>query len=234
MSSVFKAIADPTRRQVLALLREGPMSAGELADRFDVSKPTMSAHFNVLREAGLIDASKHGKSIVYRLRMSVLEEALMGLAATGRARPRRCAQREGEGSMTAKQKELTWGLIGAAILILLPLGAIAARTWGIVEDPGHDLPGRLYGIAAGLIIAAYGNVAPRKLVRYDPGSTRPARTQAAIRFSGWAFVLAGLAHALIWATVSPIDLATLLSMVPLALGLGLVLYRCTRVRVEQA
>ena len=82
MSSVFKALADPTRRQVLALLRERPMSAGELADRFEVSKPTMSAHFNVLREAGLIDASKHGKSIVYRLRMSVLEEALMGLAAT--------------------------------------------------------------------------------------------------------------------------------------------------------
>lgn len=58
------------------------MSAGELADKFDVSKPTMSAHFTVLREAGLIDASKHGKSIIYRLRMSVLEEALMGLAAT--------------------------------------------------------------------------------------------------------------------------------------------------------
>ena len=82
MSGVFRALADPTRRRVLALLREQPMSAGELADQFDVSKPTMSAHFNVLREAGLIDASKHGKSIVYRLRMSVLEEALMGLAQT--------------------------------------------------------------------------------------------------------------------------------------------------------
>ena len=81
MSNVFRALADPTRRQVLALLRERPLSAGELAARFDVSKPTMSAHFAVLREAGLIDASKHGKSIVYRLRMSVLEEALMGLAA---------------------------------------------------------------------------------------------------------------------------------------------------------
>lgn len=80
MSGVFKALADPTRRQVLAHLRERPMSAGELADRFDVSKPTMSAHFSVLREAGLIDATKHGKSIIYRLRMSVLEEALMGLA----------------------------------------------------------------------------------------------------------------------------------------------------------
>jgi len=80
MSTVFKAIADPTRREVLALLRERPMSAGELADQFDVSKPTMSAHFAVLREAGLIDASRHGKSIIYRLRMSVLEDALMGLA----------------------------------------------------------------------------------------------------------------------------------------------------------
>jgi len=82
MSSVFKALADPTRRQVLALLRERPMSAGDLADHFQVSKPTMSAHFTVLREAGLIDASKIGKSIIYRLKMSVLEEALMGLAQT--------------------------------------------------------------------------------------------------------------------------------------------------------
>jgi DNA-binding transcriptional ArsR family regulator len=80
MSGVFKALADPTRRQVLAHLRERPMSAGELAGRFDHSKPTMSQHFSVLREAGLIDASRHGKSIVYRLRMSVLEEALMELA----------------------------------------------------------------------------------------------------------------------------------------------------------
>jgi DNA-binding transcriptional ArsR family regulator len=80
MANVFKALSDPTRRQVLALLRERPLSAGELADRFDVSKPTMSAHFTVLREAGLIDASKHGKSIIYQLRMSVLEEALMELA----------------------------------------------------------------------------------------------------------------------------------------------------------
>ena len=82
MSGVFRALADPTRRRVLALLRERPMSAGELADQFDVSKPTMSAHFSVLREAGLIDASKHGKTIIYRLKMSVLEEALMGLAQT--------------------------------------------------------------------------------------------------------------------------------------------------------
>ena len=91
MSTVFKALADPTRRRVLQLLRQGPKSAGELAEQFPVSKPTMSAHFAVLREAGLVQSDKHGKAIIYRLRMSVLEEALMeftqllGLDLTQRA-----------------------------------------------------------------------------------------------------------------------------------------------------
>lgn len=90
---VFKALADPTRRQVLQLLREGPKSAGELADHFPVSKPTMSAHFAVLREAGLVQSEKHGKGVIYRLRMSVLEEALLeftrlfGLDLTARTEP---------------------------------------------------------------------------------------------------------------------------------------------------
>ncbi len=82
MSSVFKAISDPTRRKVLQLLRKRPMTAGELAEHFDVSKPTMSVHFRVLREADLIHAEKQGKSITYSLKMSVLEEALMGFAQT--------------------------------------------------------------------------------------------------------------------------------------------------------
>jgi len=80
MSLVFKALSDPTRRRVLELLRPGPMSAGELADHFDVSKPTMSAHFAVLREAGLIVSEKKGKSVVYELQMSVLEDALLSFA----------------------------------------------------------------------------------------------------------------------------------------------------------
>lgn len=58
------------------------MTAGELSDHFVVSKPTMSAHFAVLQEAGLIDAQKTGRTIVYRLVMSVLEEALLGFAQT--------------------------------------------------------------------------------------------------------------------------------------------------------
>jgi len=58
------------------------MSAGELSDHFPVSKPTMSAHFAVLQEAGLIESEKSGRTIVYRLVMSVLEEALLGFAQT--------------------------------------------------------------------------------------------------------------------------------------------------------
>lgn len=80
MSEVFKALSDPTRRRVLQLLGEKPMTAGELADHFPVSKATMSAHFAVLREADLIDADKVGTTITYRLRLSVLEEALLGFA----------------------------------------------------------------------------------------------------------------------------------------------------------
>ena len=81
MSNVFKALSDPTRRQVLQLLKARPMSAGELADHFDVTKPTMSAHFAVLIAADLIQADKQGRTIMYRLKMSVLEEALLGFTA---------------------------------------------------------------------------------------------------------------------------------------------------------
>jgi DNA-binding transcriptional ArsR family regulator len=82
MSSVFKALADPTRRRVLQLLRAGPMSAGDLAEQFAVSKPTMSAHFAVLREADLVHVEKAGKSLIYHLKLSVLEDALLGFADT--------------------------------------------------------------------------------------------------------------------------------------------------------
>ena len=77
MASVFKALADPTRRRVLTLLRNQPRSAGELADQFEVSRPTMSAHFTVLKEAGLITSEKNGKTVTYSINLSVLEEALL-------------------------------------------------------------------------------------------------------------------------------------------------------------
>ncbi len=80
MGDVFKALADPTRRKVLELLRQQPMTAGELAERFPVSRSTMSAHFAVLREADLIDSVKIGTTITYQLKLSVLEDALLGFA----------------------------------------------------------------------------------------------------------------------------------------------------------
>ena len=80
MNNVFKALADPTRRKVLELLRQRPMTAGELSDEFQVSKPTMSAHFAVLREADLIESTKIGTTITYHLKLSVLEDALLGFA----------------------------------------------------------------------------------------------------------------------------------------------------------
>ncbi len=79
---MFKALSDPTRRRVLELLRLHPMSAGDLADHFEFSKPTMSAHFAVLKEADLVAAEKHGSQVIYRLKMSVLEDALLGFAKT--------------------------------------------------------------------------------------------------------------------------------------------------------
>ncbi len=80
MNQIFKALSDPTRRRVLQLLHERPMTAGELADEFDRSKPTMSAHFQILRGADLIDADKKGTTITYRLKLSVLEGALLSFA----------------------------------------------------------------------------------------------------------------------------------------------------------
>ncbi|HSK91362.1 MAG TPA: autorepressor SdpR family transcription factor [Euzebyales bacterium] len=77
--SVFDALGHPTRRRILELLRDRDMTAGELAEHFDVSKPTLSGHFAKLRDADLIVAVRDGTSIIYSLNLSVVEEALMGL-----------------------------------------------------------------------------------------------------------------------------------------------------------
>lgn len=80
MGNVFKALSDPTRRRVLELLRQRAMTAGDLAQHFEFSKPTMSAHFGVLKTAGLVESEKQGKHVIYRLKLSVLEDALLGFA----------------------------------------------------------------------------------------------------------------------------------------------------------
>ena len=79
MSEVFKALAHPTRRAILRLLREREMSAGDIAAHFDLTKPTLSGHFNELRDAGLVEVQRQGTSLIYRLNASVLEEALLEL-----------------------------------------------------------------------------------------------------------------------------------------------------------
>lgn len=78
MNLVFEALAHPTRRSILEMLKGGSKTAGELADAFDVSKPTMSGHFAKLREAGLIHADQRGTTIFYSINLSTLEEVLLG------------------------------------------------------------------------------------------------------------------------------------------------------------
>jgi len=78
MNNVFEALAHPTRRAILEMLKSGSRSAGELAEAFDVSKPTMSGHFSKLKEAGLIHADQKGTTILYSLNMSTLEEVMLG------------------------------------------------------------------------------------------------------------------------------------------------------------
>lgn len=79
INTVFEALSHPVRRQILTLLRTGPMSAGELAGHFDLTKPTLSVHFNKLRDAELVAVERRGTSLIYHLNMSILEEALSGL-----------------------------------------------------------------------------------------------------------------------------------------------------------
>lgn len=89
--SSFAALADPTRRAILQLLRGGSKSAGEIAETFQLTKPTLSHHFRVLRSAGLIRAERRGTSIVYTLQTNVLEDLateLLELASPGRSRRR--------------------------------------------------------------------------------------------------------------------------------------------------
>jgi ArsR family transcriptional regulator, arsenate/arsenite/antimonite-responsive transcriptional repressor len=71
---VFKAMADPTRRRILRLLNGGEMTAGELAKHFDISAPSMSHHFNVLRNAGLVSSRRDGQQVCYVLDTTVIQD----------------------------------------------------------------------------------------------------------------------------------------------------------------
>lgn len=80
-SVLFTALSDPSRREILALLREQALSAGEIAERIPLAKSTLSGHFAVLREAGLVVSERHGTRIVYSINQSALEEAFEAVLA---------------------------------------------------------------------------------------------------------------------------------------------------------
>lgn len=79
MNNLFKALNDPTRRQILDLLRGGDLNAGEIAERFDMTKPSISHHLDLLRQAGLVEATKQGQFINYTLNTTVLDDLLAWL-----------------------------------------------------------------------------------------------------------------------------------------------------------
>jgi ArsR family transcriptional regulator len=79
LNDVFKALADPTRREILRLLRRGEMAAGELAEHFDMAKPSMSHHFAVLKQADLVVTRRDGQHILYALNTTVAEDLAVTL-----------------------------------------------------------------------------------------------------------------------------------------------------------
>jgi DNA-binding transcriptional ArsR family regulator len=78
-NSVFRALADPTRRRILQLLRNGPLTSGDIAARFETAWPTISRHLSVLREADLVLAERNGNSIRYELNTTVFHDVVDGL-----------------------------------------------------------------------------------------------------------------------------------------------------------
>lgn len=76
MGDVWKALADPTRRKILELLKKQSMNAGEIAAEFNMTKPSISNHLNILRQAELVDAEKVGQNVIYSLKTSVIEDIL--------------------------------------------------------------------------------------------------------------------------------------------------------------
>lgn len=87
LQETMRALADPTRREILELLRSGKLTAGEISANFPVSNAAVSRHLSVLREAGLVRDDRMGKNIYYELNTSVLEDALAFLSGlTGRKR----------------------------------------------------------------------------------------------------------------------------------------------------
>jgi DNA-binding transcriptional ArsR family regulator len=98
----FRALADETRRAILRLLRDGPLTSGEIADRFDSSWPTISRHLAVLRDAGLVAAERNGQEIRYELDTSVFQDLAQHLLEW--TQPRAARRREPKVARTRRQE----------------------------------------------------------------------------------------------------------------------------------
>ena len=74
MNTIFKALNDPTRREIIELLKKKDLTAGEIADHFQITKPSISHHLDLLKQAGLVDSVKQGQFIYYSLNTTVVDE----------------------------------------------------------------------------------------------------------------------------------------------------------------
>lgn len=79
MEKTFKALADPTRREILRMLNEKSLSAGDIAKAFEISKPSLSHHLNILKNAELVSAERDGQHIIYSINTSVFQEFVQQL-----------------------------------------------------------------------------------------------------------------------------------------------------------
>lgn len=126
--------------------------------------------------------------------------------------------------MKRDKQSLRWGISYAALILVLAEALAIARATGAIAPNDESLALRSLGIACGLVIVFFGNIAPKKTTCFDPASPDAGRRQNLQRYSGWVLVLAGLANTLIWA-LAPIKQAALWSMVPVAGGLALIALR---------
>jgi ArsR family transcriptional regulator, arsenate/arsenite/antimonite-responsive transcriptional repressor len=94
MDIVFKALSDPTRREIMRLLSQGEKTAGELASKFDMTKPSMSHHFAVLKDAELVSSRRDGQQIWYSLNTTVAEDAIAWVMDLVERSPRKRSKRK--------------------------------------------------------------------------------------------------------------------------------------------
>jgi ArsR family transcriptional regulator, arsenate/arsenite/antimonite-responsive transcriptional repressor len=76
MANVFKALSDPTRREILKLLQKSDLNAGQITEKFDMKSPSITHHLHILRDAGLVQSVKKGQQVIYSLNTTVLQEVL--------------------------------------------------------------------------------------------------------------------------------------------------------------